>query len=63
MENLKISDNLFTNIRYFIVGNLEEEVSLWCGGGRWGWWKFASGRTKRRNEKRKGACFDSGECM
>lgn len=26
MENLKISDNLFANIRYFVDGNLDEEV-------------------------------------
>ena len=27
MENLKINDNLFANIRYFVVGNLDEDVS------------------------------------
>uniref|UniRef100_A0A1A9WBC9 PAX-interacting protein 1 n=1 Tax=Glossina brevipalpis TaxID=37001 RepID=A0A1A9WBC9_9MUSC len=26
MENLKISDHLFSNIRYFVVGNLDDEV-------------------------------------
>lgn len=27
MDNIKISDSLFANIRYYVIGNLDDEVS------------------------------------